>query len=73
MLPRLSSLSDILIGEGYAVAVAPGNGKEALMHLHDGSLPQLIILDLFMPEMDGWEFPQRATKRRPRYATFRWW
>jgi CheY-like chemotaxis protein len=60
-VPSTESLSDILIGEGYAVAVAR-NGKEALMHLHDGSLPQLIILDLFMPEMDGWEFRKEQLK-----------
>ena len=49
------SLTDILTGEGYAVATAR-NGKEALRHLRGAPLPRLIILDLFMPEMDGWEF-----------------
>jgi len=51
----IESLVDILAEEGYTVATAR-NGKEALAHLHSGSLPRLIILDLFMPEMDGWEF-----------------
>ena len=49
------SLTDILVGEGYTVATAR-NGKEALSRLRSASLPKLIILDLFMPEMDGWEF-----------------
>ena len=31
------------------------SGKEALSHLCKGSLPSLILLDIVMPEMDGWE------------------
>jgi CheY-like chemotaxis protein len=49
------SLIDILTGEGYTVAVAR-NGREALTQLRSTQPPRLIILDLFMPEMDGWEF-----------------
>jgi len=49
------SLTEILSAEGYTVAAAR-NGKEALQHLRTGPAPRLIILDLFMPEMDGWEF-----------------
>ena len=30
-------------------------GKEALEHFTRGLVPNLIILDLFMPGMDGWE------------------
>jgi CheY-like chemotaxis protein len=51
----IDSLTDILTAEGYTVAAAK-NGKEALEHLKGAPLPRLIILDLFMPEMDGWEF-----------------
>ena len=55
------SLTDILTGEGYAVATAR-NGKEALEHLRGTPPPRLIILDLFMPEMDGWEFRRAQLK-----------
>jgi CheY-like chemotaxis protein len=55
------SLTDILTAEGYSVATAQ-NGKEALKLLRGTSLPQLIILDLFMPEMDGWEFRRAQLK-----------
>jgi CheY-like chemotaxis protein len=55
------SLSDILTGEGYAVSTAR-NGKEALAHLRGAPTPRLIILDLFMPEMDGWEFRREQLK-----------
>src|SRR5690606_15758417 len=41
--------------EGYDVATA-GNGADALAQLRAGLVPQLIILDLTMPVMDGWEF-----------------
>jgi CheY-like chemotaxis protein len=45
----------ILETEGYAVVTA-NNGFEALEQLRAGLTPQLIILDLTMPVMDGWEF-----------------
>ncbi len=43
----------LLLGEGWAVATA-GNGREALERLK-GERPNLILLDLLMPEMDGFE------------------
>ena len=55
------SLTEILTGEGYTVTTAK-NGKEALKHLRGAQLPRLIILDLFMPEMDGWEFRRAQLK-----------
>jgi CheY-like chemotaxis protein len=55
------SLTDILTDAGYMVATAK-NGKEALKQLRGAQLPRLIILDLFMPEMDGWEFRRAQLK-----------
>jgi two-component system cell cycle sensor histidine kinase/response regulator CckA len=49
------SLGDVLEEEGYSVSFAE-NGHEALRHLRDGILPHVILLDLRMPVMDGWEF-----------------
>lgn len=60
-LTAIDSLTDILTAEGYTVAAAK-NGKEALKHLRNSAPPQLIILDLFMPEMDGWEFRREQLK-----------
>lgn len=48
----------ILETEGYTVATAR-NGADALALLRDGLEPRLIILDLSMPVMDGWEFRDR--------------
>jgi CheY-like chemotaxis protein len=60
-LAATDSLTDILTAEGYTVSTAK-NGKEALEHLQRAPLPRLIILDLFMPEMDGWEFRREQMK-----------
>src|SRR5438477_3866077 len=49
------SLSLILSGEGYMVAIAP-NGSEALQRLRSPERPHLILLDLMLPQMDGWQF-----------------
>jgi CheY-like chemotaxis protein len=54
---ELSSVVGGLLAEvGYA-AVAASNGSEALDLLVKGKMrPALILLDLRMPVMDGWEF-----------------
>ena len=50
----LNLLRGYLEQEGYQVVTA-SNGREALFAARDHK-PDLIILDLMMPEMDGWEF-----------------
>jgi CheY-like chemotaxis protein len=54
------ALSQILEEEGYTVATA-ANGQEALDVLRSGPPPRLILLDLMMPVMNGWQF--RAEQR----------
>jgi signal transduction histidine kinase/CheY-like chemotaxis protein len=44
----------MLVGEGWQVAEAE-NGRAALAAIED-AVPALILLDLMMPEMDGFEF-----------------
>jgi CheY-like chemotaxis protein len=46
---------------GYPVTAA-GNGAEAIRHLQAAAPPCLILLDLMMPVMDGWQF--RAEQQR---------
>ncbi|RME04794.1 MAG: response regulator [Planctomycetota bacterium] len=45
----------LLLAEGYQCRLA-SNGKEALSHLESNPPPQGILLDLLMPQMDGFEF-----------------
>ena len=54
------ALAELLSREGYAVACAE-NGREALDYLAHSNPPCLIILDLMMPVMSGWEFRQLQT------------
>jgi CheY-like chemotaxis protein len=55
------ALSDCLEMEGFSVASAR-NGKEALDYLHSAPLPKIILLDLYMPVMTGWEFREAQKK-----------
>lgn len=49
-------LEDIFAEEGFGV-MAVENGKEGLERLFQNA-PDLIVLDLFMPDMDGFDFLQ---------------
>ena len=49
------ALSEILACQGYEV-IAASNGQAALNRLQSGIRPAVILLDLMMPIMDGWEF-----------------
>src|SRR4051794_17286128 len=61
------TLADLLDLDGYLVDCA-ANGREALDRLQRGLLPCLILTDLNMPVMSGWEF-LRAVKQDPLLAT----
>jgi CheY-like chemotaxis protein len=52
------TLAELLQEVGYAVTSA-ADGQEALDRLRTTPLPNLILLDLLMPVMDGWEFRRR--------------
>jgi CheY-like chemotaxis protein len=56
-----ADLAAILRLKGYQVALA-ANGREALATLSKGARPDLILLDLVMPQMDGWEFMRRQRR-----------
>jgi len=48
--------------EGFVVKIAT-NGKEALLILaRDNFLPDLVLLDIVMPEMDGYTFLKESKK-----------
>lgn len=60
------ALRDLLETEGYRVVCAD-NGREALDALRGGVHPCIILLDLMMPVMDGWQF-RTEQKRDPKLA-----
>ena len=48
-------MAQLLTLEGSQTATV-ANGEEALAYLHRSAKPEVILLDLMMPVMDGWEF-----------------
>ncbi len=56
------ALEEALVEAGYRV-VGFENARIALDQLESGERPVLIVLDLMMPEMDGWTFRLEQKKR----------
>jgi CheY-like chemotaxis protein len=55
------ALATLLSTMGYEVVEA-ANGREALATLATEARPDVILLDLVMPIMDGWEFMKRQRR-----------
>jgi CheY-like chemotaxis protein len=67
--PRLLTvLSDMLRSEGHAITTA-ANGEEALA-VFDPGAHDVVITDLGMPKMNGWEVAERIKTRSPATAVF---
>jgi CheY-like chemotaxis protein len=60
-------LTALLELKGFRVGWAR-NGCQALDYLRHGQRPDLILLDLKLPDMDGWQF-RREQRRDPALAT----
>ena len=61
--PRVrAALKAFLEQEGYGVATA-GDGQSGLAYLQSSGAPALILLDLMMPVMDGFEFRVRQLQQ----------
>lgn len=54
----LNVMSDLLEHEGFSVRTAQ-NGLDALDRMKSDPHISLVLLDLWMPVMDGWEFLRR--------------
>ena len=63
----LSSLAEVIREAGFDVETA-ANGYQALSRLETHA-PDLILLDLMMPLMDGWKFLETARQRFPSRLT----
>ncbi len=59
----LESLSDILLDEGYRVITAH-TAEEGLFRLQEES-PELLILDVWLPDKDGLEILKELKKKQP--------
>jgi CheY-like chemotaxis protein len=60
------ALAELLQLKGYQVT-ALGNGQQALQKLQAGLIPCLILLDLMMPVMNGWDF-RRLLLAHPQWS-----
>jgi CheY-like chemotaxis protein len=58
---------DALSECGHSVKLA-SDGLDALHQLHDGSVPCVVLTDVRMPRMDGWEL-SRAVAQDPQLAS----
>ncbi|HVV52843.1 MAG TPA: response regulator [Polyangia bacterium] len=59
-------MTAVLEDRGFSVICAP-NGRAGLEQLRAGATPEVIVLDLMMPVMDGWAF-REAQLSDPRLA-----
>jgi two-component system, chemotaxis family, chemotaxis protein CheY len=61
--------AELLEENGYEVLCARDGleGLATLRQIESGHLPDLILLDLWMPRMDGWQF-KAAVKQVPAFA-----
>jgi CheY-like chemotaxis protein len=56
-----AGLDLLLRREGYRVIQAE-DAEQALSHLQGGALPDLVLLDMLLPGMDGLEFLERLDR-----------
>jgi len=57
--PDLRETLVLLLGDRGLTVTTVASGREALAVLAGGGRPDLILLDLMMPEMNGWQFLER--------------
>lgn len=57
-IPQREMITELLRGSGLDVTAA-SDGVEALEHIQSGQPPDLVVLDIVMPRMNGYEVCRR--------------
>lgn len=57
--PELRTIYEEVLSDGGFSVVAARDGLDALEKLHAGTMPCVMLLDLRMPRMTGWELAER--------------
>jgi DNA-binding NarL/FixJ family response regulator len=58
-------LIEVLNHLGYEVTIEASNGKELLDRISKNEVPEICILDIHMPVMDGFETTRQLHKKYP--------
>ncbi|HEX2119733.1 MAG TPA: response regulator [Acidimicrobiales bacterium] len=66
--PDIRLLAELVLSMAGFTVSAASSGGEALRVLADSELPDIVLLDVQMPEVDGWETLSRL-RRDPRTAS----
>lgn len=65
--PDIRLLAELVLSMAGLTVTAASSGREALQRLADNDLPDIVLLDVQMPEVDGWETLTRV-RADPRTA-----
>lgn len=60
-----NGLAGLLKGLGHSVLFEANNGKDLIAKLHPGNIPEILMLDINMPEMDGYETARWMKQHHP--------
>ena len=60
-----NGLADLLKSHGFNILFQASNGKECIENLIPSQLPDIVLMDINMPIMDGYEATERLKRKFP--------
>lgn len=60
-----NGLAELVKSQGHTVLFEADNGKDFIARLNRGPLPDIVLMDINMPEMDGFETAQWLKQNHP--------